>query len=163
MLDFYAGSGTTGHAVLEMNQEDDGNRKFILVQYPEDLDKSSKNDVVQNGIKLLSKLNLPLKMSSITNERLRRFMTGHDFNGNEDFKYANTNTALGGSLDVYEICKVSNFEVKKGLSAFDVIDETLYGQEKFESLKEKISWVCNNFDKTQESLTIIGGQDAPRS
>lgn len=31
ILDFYAGSGTTGQAVLELNKEDDGNRKFILV------------------------------------------------------------------------------------------------------------------------------------
>jgi len=30
VLDFFAGSGTTGHAVLELNKEDDGNRKFIL-------------------------------------------------------------------------------------------------------------------------------------
>jgi adenine-specific DNA-methyltransferase len=30
ILDFFAGSGTTGHAVLELNKEDNGNRKFIL-------------------------------------------------------------------------------------------------------------------------------------
>jgi adenine-specific DNA-methyltransferase len=32
ILDFFAGSGTTGHATLELNQEDDGNRRFILVE-----------------------------------------------------------------------------------------------------------------------------------
>ena len=32
ILDFFAGSGTTGHAVLELNKEDDGNRRFILVE-----------------------------------------------------------------------------------------------------------------------------------
>jgi len=36
ILDFFTGSGTTGHAVLELNKEDDGNRKFILI---EQLDK----------------------------------------------------------------------------------------------------------------------------
>jgi len=35
VLDFFAGSGTTAQAVLEMNKEDGGNRKFILVQLPE--------------------------------------------------------------------------------------------------------------------------------
>jgi adenine-specific DNA-methyltransferase len=30
ILDFFAGSGTTGHSVLELNKEDNGNRKFIL-------------------------------------------------------------------------------------------------------------------------------------
>ena len=35
VLDFFAGSGTTAQAVLDKNKEDDGNRKFILVQLPE--------------------------------------------------------------------------------------------------------------------------------
>lgn len=35
VLDFFAGSGTTAHAVLELNAQDGGNRKFILVQLPE--------------------------------------------------------------------------------------------------------------------------------
>lgn len=35
VLDFFSGSGTTGHAVMELNKEDGGNRRFILVQLPE--------------------------------------------------------------------------------------------------------------------------------
>jgi len=35
VLDFFAGSGTTAHSVLELNKQDGGNRKFILVQLPE--------------------------------------------------------------------------------------------------------------------------------
>lgn len=35
VLDFFAGSGSTAHAVLDLNKEDGGNRKFILVQLPE--------------------------------------------------------------------------------------------------------------------------------
>lgn len=35
ILDFFAGSGTTAHAVLDLNRQDGGNRKFILVQLPE--------------------------------------------------------------------------------------------------------------------------------
>jgi adenine-specific DNA-methyltransferase len=35
ILDFFAGSGTTAHAVINLNMEDGGNRKFILVQLPE--------------------------------------------------------------------------------------------------------------------------------
>ena len=38
VLDFFAGSGTTAQSVLELNQEDGGNRKFILVQLPEKTD-----------------------------------------------------------------------------------------------------------------------------
>lgn len=39
VLDFFAGSGTTAHAVMEMNRQDGGNRKFILVQLPEPTDR----------------------------------------------------------------------------------------------------------------------------
>jgi adenine-specific DNA-methyltransferase len=35
ILDFFAGSGTTAHAVLQLNQEDGGNRRYVLVQLPE--------------------------------------------------------------------------------------------------------------------------------
>lgn len=40
VLDFFAGSGTTGHAVLEANRRDGGNRNFILVQIPERVDNN---------------------------------------------------------------------------------------------------------------------------
>jgi len=40
VLDFFAGSATAAHAILEQNHEDDGNRQFIMVQLPEPLPKS---------------------------------------------------------------------------------------------------------------------------
>lgn len=40
VLDFFAGSGTTAQAVLELNKEDGGNRKFILVQLPEPTERT---------------------------------------------------------------------------------------------------------------------------
>jgi len=42
VLDFFAGSGTTAQAVLELNEEDGGNRQFICVQMPEILEASSE-------------------------------------------------------------------------------------------------------------------------
>ncbi|MEW6338652.1 MAG: site-specific DNA-methyltransferase [Acidobacteriota bacterium] len=41
VLDFFAGSGSTGHAVLDLNRKDKGNRRFILVQLPEPCETSS--------------------------------------------------------------------------------------------------------------------------
>ena len=40
VLDFFAGSGTTAQAVMELNQEDGGNRKYILVQLPEPIENN---------------------------------------------------------------------------------------------------------------------------
>ena len=41
VLDFFSGSATTAHAVMKINAEDEGNRKFIMVQLPEEMDPSS--------------------------------------------------------------------------------------------------------------------------
>ena len=67
----------------------------------------------------------------------------------KDFKWLEKHKPLGGSLDVYDISSVSNAEKIAGKTAFEVIDETLYGKEKFATLKEKIEWVCEYFDGTQ--------------
>ena len=40
VLDSFAGSGTTGHAVLKQNAEDGGNRRFILVQMDENISRT---------------------------------------------------------------------------------------------------------------------------
>ncbi|MGI6313126.1 MAG: site-specific DNA-methyltransferase [Candidatus Cryptobacteroides sp.] len=42
ILDFFSGSATTAHAVMELNAEDGGNRKFIMVQLPEKTEKDSE-------------------------------------------------------------------------------------------------------------------------
>lgn len=41
ILDFFSGSATTAHAVMQLNAEDGGNRKFIMVQIPEETDEKS--------------------------------------------------------------------------------------------------------------------------
>lgn len=51
ILDFFAGSGTTGQAVMELNKEDGGNRKFLLVQLPEVIDE--KTTAFKNGYKTI--------------------------------------------------------------------------------------------------------------
>ena len=55
VLDFFAGSGTTAHAVLDLNRQDGGNRKFILVQLPEPTEREDYPTI-----------------SAITKERVRR-------------------------------------------------------------------------------------------
>ena len=83
---------------------------------------------------------------------LKRVMTGSCYDGTTDFKWLKDNGPYGGSLDVYEIESVSNAEHICGKTPFDVIDETLYGQEKFSTIEDKICWVCENFEATQDKL-----------
>lgn len=61
VLDFFAGSGTTGHAVMKQNAEDGGNRKYILVQLPEPMEPKTLDDGTQ--------LNT---IADIARERVRR-------------------------------------------------------------------------------------------
>lgn len=49
ILDFFSGSATTAHAVMHLNSEDNGNRKFILVQVPEKIDEKSES--FKNGFR----------------------------------------------------------------------------------------------------------------
>lgn len=65
VLDFFAGSGTTGHAVMELNK-DGGNRKFILCQIDEPIAENLP------AYQFCKDNNLPPVISSITIERLKR-------------------------------------------------------------------------------------------
>ncbi|MCB0102268.1 MAG: site-specific DNA-methyltransferase [Anaerolineales bacterium] len=55
VLDFFAGSGTTGHAVIELNKQNNSNYKYILVQLPEPIEKEKYSTIAE-----------------ITKERVRR-------------------------------------------------------------------------------------------
>lgn len=57
VLDFYAGTGTTGHAVINLNQKDGGNRKFILVQFPASIPESNK-EAHKHGFKKISDITI---------------------------------------------------------------------------------------------------------
>lgn len=67
ILDFFAGSGTTGHAVMELNK-DGGNRRYILCQIDEPIDPVKKKEAYDFCITN----NLQPVISSITIERLKR-------------------------------------------------------------------------------------------
>ncbi|WP_456485751.1 site-specific DNA-methyltransferase [Hydrogenimonas sp.] len=61
ILDFFSGSATTAHAVMQLNAEDGGNRKFIMVQLPEPTDE--KSEAYKAGYKTIAE---------IGKERIRR-------------------------------------------------------------------------------------------
>jgi hypothetical protein len=106
ILDSFAGSATTGHAVLSLNQEDSSDRKFVLVQMPFDTKENEKD-----GFNICQK---------ITAERVRRVIKGYKYTtqaGKEQkvkglggsFSYVrlgeplfNEYRDLGGRLPTYE-------------------------------------------------------------
>ncbi|TRU02990.1 MAG: site-specific DNA-methyltransferase [Microcystis sp. Msp_OC_L_20101000_S702] len=70
ILDFFAGSGTTGQAVMELNADDNAARRFILVQLPEPLDP--KNGEQKPAAEFCDQIGKPRFISELTKERLRR-------------------------------------------------------------------------------------------
>lgn len=78
VLDFFSGSATTAHAIMQLNMEDKQNRNFILVQLPENLDASYESSAgktkaqIQVSIDFLSSIDKPHSITEIGKERIRR-------------------------------------------------------------------------------------------
>jgi adenine-specific DNA-methyltransferase len=70
VLDFFAGSGTTGHAVLRRNARDGGNRRYVLVQRPEPL--ADDNAQHRAAVQFCRDNGLEPNLAELTRERLRR-------------------------------------------------------------------------------------------
>lgn len=136
ILDFFAGSGTTGQAVLELNKEDNGNRRFILCTNNE-ITESNPNGIAYD----------------VTSKRLKRIMKGNCYDNTSNFDWNKNNSPLGDSLDVLEIASVHSSNQDLSNNPFDLINEELYDLHKFKSLDEKINWICSNFENTQKYLS----------
>jgi len=138
VLDFFAGSGTTAQAVLELNKEEGGNRKFILVQMPEKTEENSEaykagyktiadicKERVRRVIKKLETENEQTKDKSQTELELNENIGSHsepDSSGEESknkigfkvFKLANSNFKIWRS-DIVE----TEEDLNKMLDIFD--------------------------------------------
>lgn len=69
-LDFFAGSGSTGQAIMTQNAVDGGSRHFIIVQLPEPLDATKKEQ--KSAAKFCENIGKPPNLAELTKERLRR-------------------------------------------------------------------------------------------
>lgn len=70
VMDFFAGSGTTGHAVIAENAADNGKRRYITVQLPEPLDPENSGQKAASDF--CDQLGKPRNIAELTKERLRR-------------------------------------------------------------------------------------------
>ncbi len=127
ILDFFAGSGTTGHAVMELNREDGGKRQFILVT------NNEKTDINPNGIAY-----------DVTSKRLKRVMTGKCYDGIDSFKWLEKNKPYGDGLEVTEINQIPS----NSQNVFNKIDEKLYNKDFQGNIHDKIEWICSEFEIT---------------
>lgn len=116
ILDFFAGSGTTGHAVLELNKNDNGNRKFILCTNNED----NNNDGL--GV-----------AEDICYKRISKLIKG--YKGIRDKKF---HKGLGGNLSYFKtiFCPSSITDKNKKLLLSEIKDMLCIKEGKFNKIKE---------------------------
>ena len=88
ILDFFSGSGTMAQAVMELNAEDCHNRKFIMVQLPEEIEKNTV--AYQEGFK---------KITDIGKERIKRAGRKLSFNVDKGFRVLKVDSS--NMKDVY--------------------------------------------------------------
>ena len=69
VMDFFVGSGTTGHAVMAQNANDGGNRRLVMVQLPEPLNIENKDQ--RSAAAYCDRLGKPRTIAELTKERLR--------------------------------------------------------------------------------------------
>ncbi|MDR0820183.1 MAG: site-specific DNA-methyltransferase [Endomicrobium sp.] len=98
-LDFFAGSGTTAQAVMELNKEDGGNRKFICVQLPEKAEENS--EAFKAGYKTIAE---------ISKERIRRAAKKIEAEAKENLPALQGKECLDLGFKVYKL-KESNFKI----------------------------------------------------
>ena len=103
VLDFFAGSGTTAHAVMHLNSLDNGNRKFVLVQLPEFCD--DKTEAFKSGYKTIAE---------ISKERIRRSAA----------KIKEENSEYDGDLG-FKVFKLDSTNIKPWEVDFDMTERTL--------------------------------------
>jgi len=146
ILDFFAGTGTTGHAILNLNKNDDGCRKFILVS-------NNENKIVEN----------------VTYSRISKAINGYKN------RTTNKNVEkLGGALKKLDIHYVenentdySNYEISKNLSdticfkeeTYEVVKKNNYF-EIYKNEKGKYTVIIFDFSDIEQIPSLIKEKDA---
>lgn len=143
ILDFFAGSGTTAHSVMQLNAEDGGNRKFILVQLPELID-AKKSKVAYDFVK--EELGVtPPTIFEITKERIIR--AANQINAEIDSKIDRLKNELPTEENKAEIAK---YLALKSQNAFKIFETTPIWED-YDFKAEKLANAEKLFD--DEKLT----------
>lgn len=107
ILDFFSGSATTAHAVMQLNAEDGGERKFIMVQLPEPTDE--KDEAYKAGY---------MNICEIGKERIRR--------AGEKIKEENKDKENIANLDVgFKVLKLDTSNIRKWQPDYDNLEQSI--------------------------------------
>lgn len=151
ILDFFAGSGSTAHAVMNRNAEDNGDRRFILVQLPEPLDPSQKGERAATGF--VDSLQKPRNIAELTKERLRR--------AGSKIREEHPDAKVDTGFRVYKLA-TSNLKPWQpdaedlAASILDAVDNVLPGRTEEDLLVELLLKTGIDLTLPEEKRTITG-------
>jgi len=168
VMDFFSGSATTAHAVMQLNAEDGGNRKFIMVQLPEPTDEKSeaykagyknicetgKERIRRAGEKIkeeykdkenIENLDIGFKVFKLDTSNIRKWQPDYDNLEQSLLDYIDNFVEGRTELDVvYEIM------LKYGLDLTYPVDEFTIAQKKVYSIGFGMLMICLDDEITTE-------------
>ncbi|HEM3617934.1 TPA: site-specific DNA-methyltransferase [Streptococcus suis] len=162
ILDFFAGSATTAHAVMQLNAEDNGNRKFIVVQLPEQTDNEDFKNICEIGKERIrragekikeenkekeniEKLDIGFKVLKLDTSNIRKWQPDYDNLEQSLFDYVYNYMEGRTELDVvYEIM------LKYGLDLTYPVNEFTVAQKKVYSIGFGMLMICLDNEITTE-------------
>ena len=134
VLDFFSGSATTAHAVMQLNAEDGGNRRFILVQLPEVCDE--KSEAYKAGYK---------NICEIGKERIRR--AGKKLTENKDGQLSMDGER--GALDIgFKVFKLDTSNMK-------LWDATPIDEANADELTERMNQMVRRIKPERSDLDMV--------
>lgn len=148
VLDFFAGSGTTAHAVIEANNDDKGNRKFVCIQLSEPLDE--KSEMFKRGFRSIAEL---------TKNRIKSIVDKCNSESESKLNFEN-NLSIG--LRCFNLSE-SNFKIWRGdmienesdlVAQMDIFTKVL----KESSKTENILWeliIKGGLSLTEKPLKVV--------
>lgn len=151
VLDFFAGSGTTAHAVIAQNAEDGGERRYILVQLPEPLDPDDADQ--RAAADFCDALGKPRTIAELTKERLRR--------AGDQVRAARPDAAVDTGFRVYKLA-TSNLKPWQPdaddleASLLDAVDNVLPGRGEQDLLVELLLKTGIDLTLPSQTRTIAG-------
>lgn len=156
ILDFFSGSGTTAHAVMKLNAEDKGKRKFIMVQIPEEIDgkheahKAGYKNICEIGKERIRRASEKIKEELKDNENIENLDIGFKV-----FKVADTNIRWNsevlkeGQITMEESALKNKdlIDFNPGFTDIDVVYEIMLRHRDF-PLTSKIEKLSNIGERT---------------
>ena len=147
VLDFFAGSGTTGHAVVNQNINDGGSRKYILVQVPQQTDENS--NARRAGYKTISEITIA-RNKAVT-EKIRKSYEGKLITPEDQQQL----DQLG--FKVFTLCKSSFPRVDFAPDSTKTEEENLELFNKYIAKKEQLLTLSFNNDELITEILIKRG------